>query len=142
MLIKLHDDATNRLLLARFVPRDDGAVNRQAVIDYLRRWGRPVAFYTDKAGHFGQWTRAAFKMPLEEREAKPTESIIRRALGELNIELIQAHSPQAQGDSEAPFCVTALSGASYPGWGQQGFSSIWLGTGDPGNDIFLKNTLL
>jgi hypothetical protein len=103
VLIKLHDDATNRLLFARFVPRDDGAVNRQAVIDYLRRWGRPVAFYTDKAGHFGQWTRAASKTPLEEREAKRTESIIRRALGELNIELIQAHSPQAKGRIERNF---------------------------------------
>src|SRR5690606_26826159 len=51
-LIQMHDDATNRLLMARFVPRDNGAVNRQIAIDYLRRWGRPVAFYTDKAGHF------------------------------------------------------------------------------------------
>ncbi len=103
VLIKLHDDATNRLLFARFVPRDDGAVNRQAVIDYLRRWGRPVAFYTDKAGHFGQWTRAASKTPLDEREAKRTESIIRRALAELNVELIQAHSPQAKGRIERNF---------------------------------------
>ena len=103
VLIKLHDDATNRLLMARFVPVDDGAANRQIVIDYLRRWGRPVAFYTDKAGHFGQWTRPVSEVPLEEREAKRTESIIRRALGELNIQLIQAHSPQAKGRIERDF---------------------------------------
>ena len=103
VLIKLHDDATNRLLMARFVPVDDGAANRQIVIDYLRRWGRPVAFYTDKAGHFGQWTRPVSKVPLQEREAKRTESIIRRALGELNIQLIQAHSPQAKGRIERDF---------------------------------------
>jgi hypothetical protein len=103
VLIKLHDDATNRLLMARFVPVDDGAANRQIVIDYLRRWGRPVAFYTDKAGHFGQWTRPVSKIPLQEREAKRTESIIRRALGELNIQLIQAHSPQAKGRIERDF---------------------------------------
>jgi hypothetical protein len=103
VLIKLHDDATNRLLMARFVPVDDGASNRQIVIDYLRRWGRPVAFYTDKAGHFGQWTRPVSKTPLEEREAKRTSSIIRRALGELNVELIQAHSPQAKGRIERDF---------------------------------------
>jgi len=103
VLIKMHDDATNRLLMARFVPKDDGAANRAMVIDYLRRYGRPVAFYTDKAGHFGQWTRAASKTPLEEREAKRTESIIRRALGELTIELIQAHSPQAKGRIERNF---------------------------------------
>ena len=103
VLIKLHDDATNRLLMARFVPVDDGAANRQIVIDYLRRWGRPIAFYTDKAGHFGQWTRPVSKVPLQEREAKRTESIIRRALGELNIQLIQAHSPQAKGRIERDF---------------------------------------
>ena len=103
VLIKLHDDATNRLLMARFVPVDDGAANRQIVIDYLRQWGRPVAFYTDKAGHFGQWTRPVSKTPLEEREAQRTSSIIRRALGELNIELIQAHSPQAKGRIERDF---------------------------------------
>lgn len=103
VLIKMHDDATNRLLMARFVPRDSGVANREVVIDYLRRYGRPVAFYTDKAGHFGQWTRSVSKTPLEEREAKRTESIIRRALAELNVELIQAHSPQAKGRIERNF---------------------------------------
>jgi hypothetical protein len=103
ILIKMHDDATNRLLMARFVPRDNGSANRQIVIDYLRRWGRPVAFYTDKAGHFGQWTRPVSKVPLEEREAKRTMSIIRSALKELNVELIQAHSPQAKGRIERDF---------------------------------------
>jgi hypothetical protein len=102
-LIQMHDDATNRLLLARFVKRDDGEANRQAAIDYLRRWGRPVAFYTDKAGHFGQMTRPVSGIPLEERDAKRTESVIRRALRELNVELIQAHSPQAKGRVERNF---------------------------------------
>jgi hypothetical protein len=103
ILIKMHDDATNRLLMARFVPRDNGSANRQIVVDYLRRWGRPVAFYTDKAGHFGQWTRPVSTVPLEEREAKRTLSIIRKGLGELNVELIQAHSPQAKGRIERDF---------------------------------------
>jgi len=103
VLIKMHDDATNRLLLARFVARDTGAANREMVMEYLRRYGRPVAFYTDKAGHFGQWTRPTSKTPLEEREAKRTESIIRRALAELDVELIQAHSPQAKGRIERDF---------------------------------------
>jgi hypothetical protein len=102
-LIQMHDDATNRLLMARFVPRDDGAANRQIAIDYLRRWGRPLAFYTDKAGHFGQETRPHSAVPLEERDAKRTESIIRKALAELNVELILAHSPQAKGRVERNF---------------------------------------
>jgi hypothetical protein len=103
ILIKMCDDATNRLLMARFVARDSGPANQQIVIDYLRRWGRPVAFYTDKAGHFGQWTRPVSKIPLQEREIRRTESIIRTALAELNVELIQAHSPQAKGRIERNF---------------------------------------
>jgi hypothetical protein len=102
-LIQMHDDATNRLLMARFVKQDNGEANRQIAIDYLKRWGRPVAFYTDKAGHFGQWTRPVSEIPLAERDAKRTESIIRRALGELNVALIQAHSPQAKGRVERDF---------------------------------------
>lgn len=102
-LIQMHDDATNRLLMARFVPRDDGPSNRQIAIDYLRRWGRPVAFYTDKAGHFGQWTRPVSHIPLEERDIQRTESIIRRALEHLNVRLILAHSPQAKGRIERDF---------------------------------------
>jgi hypothetical protein len=103
-LIQMHDDATNRLLMARFVERDSGAANRQILIDYLRRWGRPVAFYTDKAGHFGQWTRGKSpRIPLEERELQRTASIIRTGLETLNIELIQAHSPQAKGRVERNF---------------------------------------
>jgi len=102
-LIQMHDDATNRLLMARFVLRDDGASNRQIAIDYLRRYGRPVAFYTDKAGHFGQWTRPVSRIPLHERDVQRTESIICRALAELNVALILAHSPQAKGRIERNF---------------------------------------
>lgn len=107
VLIQMHDDATNRLLMARFVPRDTGAANRQILLDYLQRWGRPVAFYTDKAGHFGQWTRPRNRtIPLEERDPKRTTSIIRRTLQALDIDLIQAHSPQAKGRIERNFSTS------------------------------------
>lgn len=103
VLIQMHDDATNRLMMARFVPRDDGAANRQIAIDYLERWGRPLAFYTDKAGHFGRANRPVSDVPLSERDPVPTDSIIRSALRELNVELILAHSPQAKGRVERNF---------------------------------------
>jgi len=103
VLIKMVDDATNRLLMARFVATDTGAANRQLVIDYLRRYGRPVAFYADQAGHFGQRSRSIGRIPKEEREAQLTRSIIRCALEAINVKLILAHSPQAKGRVERDF---------------------------------------
>ena len=94
VLISIHDDATSRLMVARFVGRDNGAENRRAMIAYLRRHGRPVAVYTDHAGHFGQW--------LSKKEER-TDTIISRALGELGVEVILAGSPQAKGRVEWAF---------------------------------------
>ena len=103
-LLKAADDATNRIQLARFVPLETGAAHRQLLLDYLACYGRPLAFYTDKAACFGQTTRPYTPLvPLEEREAKATESIIRSALKALNVELILANSPQAKGRIERDF---------------------------------------
>ena len=102
-LVTMIDDASSRLQYARFVEQDNGHVNREAVIRYLERYGRPVAFYADQAGHFMQETRSADTGPQEQREAQLTESIIRRGLRELNVELIRARSPQAKGRIERDF---------------------------------------
>ena len=93
-LISIHDDATSRLLMARFVARDNGAENRRAIIEHLGRHGCPVAVYTDHAGHSGQW--------LSKREER-TGTIISRGLGELGVEVILAGSPQAKGRVERSF---------------------------------------
>ena len=95
-LISIHDDATSRLMMACFVERDDGAENRRAIIGYLRRHGRPVAVYTDHAGHFGQWLT---------KQQERTGTIISRALGELGVEVILAGSPQAKGRVERTFAA-------------------------------------
>ena len=106
-LLKAIDDATNRIQLARFVPLETGAAHRQLLLDYLSRYGRPLAFYTDKAACFGQTTRPYTPLvPLEEREAKATESIIRSALEALEIELILANSAQAKGRIERDFSTS------------------------------------
>lgn len=94
VLISIHDDATNRLQMARFVERDDGAENRRALIAYLRLHGRPLAFYVDHAGHFGQWRT---------EKGRRTDTIIARGLGKLGVELILAGSPQAKGRVERNF---------------------------------------
>jgi hypothetical protein len=102
VLIAMIDDATSRLF-ARFFPRDTGAANRKMIVDYLARFGRMGALYTDQAGHFQNRVGARSRSNAEEREAEQTHSVIGRALDALGIELILALSPQAKGRVERLF---------------------------------------
>ena len=102
VLIAMIDDATSRLY-ARFFPRDTGAANRQLIVDYLRRFGRMGALYTDQAGHFRNSIGARGRSHADDSETEQTNSIIRRALTALGIELILALSPQAKGRVERLF---------------------------------------
>jgi hypothetical protein len=102
VLIAMIDDATSQLF-ARFFPRDTGAANRRMIVDYISRFGRMGALYTDQAGHFQNRVGARVRRNAEEREAEQTHSIIRRALESLEIELILALSPQAKGRVERLF---------------------------------------
>lgn len=102
VLIAMIDDATSRLY-ARFFPRDTGAANRQLIVDYLRRFGRMGALYTDQAGHFRNPVGGRARSHAADRAAEQTNSIIRRALTALDIELILALSPQAKGRVERLF---------------------------------------
>jgi len=102
-LISMIDDATSRLL-ARFVHHDTSEENMRLAWSYLERFGRPLAFYTDKAGMFQVAVKTKRQ---EEREARdrppmpPTQ--IERALRELQVVWIPAHSPQAKGRVERQF---------------------------------------
>jgi hypothetical protein len=97
-LIKMIDDATSRLF-ARFV-RHDSTVENMAVLEqYLRRYGRPLEFYTDKASIF-LTTPKKNHAPRDE-PLPPTQ--IGRALNELGVGWIAAHSPQAKGRVERSF---------------------------------------
>jgi hypothetical protein len=101
-LISMIDDATSRLL-ARFVEHDSTAENMRMLWTYLERYGRPLSFYTDKASLFVT-SPAMRRGELTRKDAPalpPTQ--IGRALGQLNIEWIAAHSPQAKGRIERGF---------------------------------------
>jgi len=102
-LIGMIDDATSRAL-GHFVESDSTAANMQMLEGWLLRYGRMLACYTDKAGLF----QTAHKTKREEQRAgkdreplPPTQ--IGRALAELSIALILAHSPQAKGRMERFF---------------------------------------
>jgi hypothetical protein len=103
-LIHMIDDATSTLT-ARFVAHDSSAENLRLLWTYLERHGRPVAFYTDKASLFRtapKIPRDRQPLPREEREAMPPTQI-GRALNELGVVWIAAHSPQAKGRVERSF---------------------------------------
>jgi len=102
-LIAMIDDATSRLL-ARFVRHDSSEENRRLLWAYLERFGRPLAFYTDKAGMFQVAVKTKRQQEREGRDRPqmpPTQ--IERALRELNVVWIPAHSPQAKGRIERQF---------------------------------------
>ena len=104
-LVSMIDDATSRLF-ARFVERDTSEAHMRVLWAYLERYGRPVSFYTDKAGMFQVTAKTKRQQDREGRdppELPPTQ--IGRALGELGIELITAHSPQAKGRIERSFAT-------------------------------------
>ena len=102
-LIAMIDDATSRLL-ARFVRHDTTAENMRLLWSYLERFGRPLAFYTDKASLFQTAEKRKRDEPGVEKDAvemPPTQ--IGRALRELGITWIPAHSAQAKGRVERNF---------------------------------------
>ena len=102
-LVAIVDDATSELF-ARFYPRDTGLANRQVIAEYLREHGRMGALYADRASHFGNWrSRHGSRKAGEDADPVMVDSIIRRGLTALEIELIIALSPQAKGRVERLF---------------------------------------
>jgi transposase len=84
------DDATSTLLSLRMEPTETSAGYFALLHDYLPRHGRPLSVYTDRA--------AIFRATVEAASGEKTQ--FARALDELDIELICAHSPQAKGRVE------------------------------------------
>lgn len=102
-LVAMIDDATSELF-AFFYPRDTGLANREVIARYLSEHGRMGALYVDRAGHFGNWRSAhGSRKAGEDADPVMVNSIIRRGLEQLEIELILALSPQAKGRVERLF---------------------------------------
>jgi transposase len=102
-LIVMIDDATSRLF-ARFVRHDSTEENMKLLWSYLEKFGRPLAFYTDKASIFQTAEKRKRDEPGVEKDAvemPPTQ--IGRGLREVGIAWIAAHSPQAKGRVERNF---------------------------------------
>ncbi len=99
-LIALIDDATSRIW-GRFAEHDTTLENLRTLEGWLRRYGRPLALYTDKNSMFFTTRPVQWAEQLEGQRRARTQ--FARALGELGIEAIAAHSPQAKGRIENLF---------------------------------------
>jgi transposase len=99
VLMSYVDDATNRVL-ARFYAYEGTMPAMESFGRYARRYGLPVSVYLDN--------HTTYKSPaeptIEERLAgRRPKSEFERALEELGVEVIHAHSPQARGRVERTF---------------------------------------
>jgi hypothetical protein len=98
-LIAVSEDASSELT-ARFALSDSTAENMRLLWMFLEKHGRPVDFYTDKASLFTINRPLHYNKHLPE---EPAKTQIGRALEELGIGWIAAHSPQAEGRIERCF---------------------------------------
>jgi len=96
VLITMIDDATGRLM-AKFYRAGTAEAHMDLLGEWLRKFGRPVALYTDRHSIFEVHEKGH---PLADPEA---ETQFERALSELDVELIRANSPQAKGRVERSF---------------------------------------
>jgi transposase len=99
VLIGAIDDATGDPVHAVFREQEDAAGYLLLLRDSVRKKGVPLAWYSDRHGIFQRngkepWTLA------EELAGRRQPTQVARALEELGINLILAHSPQAKGRIE------------------------------------------
>src|SRR5829696_1874011 len=94
VLVAMIDDATSRIA-AKFYPAGTVETHLDLLGTWLRQYGRPGAIYTDRHSIFE---------PQDKGRALPDGvTQFGRALSELDVELIRAHSPQAKGRVERLF---------------------------------------
>lgn len=98
-MVAMIDDATSRVW-GRLVEHDSTEENLRTLRGWLERHGRPLALYTDKNSLFV--TSRPVQWHEQLRDA-PARTQFGRALAELDIAWIAAHSPQAKGRVERLF---------------------------------------
>ena len=100
VLVIYIDDATSRILHGEFAKVEDTCTLMRTTRAYLQRWGRPVALYVDKDGIYKVNRQATVEEELRDKEPI---SQFTRAMGELDVDMIFADSPQAKGRVERGF---------------------------------------
>lgn len=100
VLLLYVDDATSRLLYGEFVTAEDTLTLMRTTTAYLKRYGRPLSFYVDQDSIYKINREASLEEQL--RDVQPLTQFT-RAMTELGIEVLTAHSPQAKGRVERSF---------------------------------------
>ena len=96
------DDATGRVLGGVFRPEEDAQGYFLLLRQLIRRYGLPVAAYTDRHGIFHRDSRMPLSLA-EQLAGRPESTQVGRALQELGIRWIPARSPEAKGRIERLF---------------------------------------
>ena len=91
-LLVFIDDATGKLMQLRFVKSESTFSYFEALELYLKKHGRPVAFYSDK--------HTVFRVAQKDAKSGHGMTQFGRALNALNIEILCANSSQAKGRVE------------------------------------------
>jgi len=86
------DDATSRLMIVRFTGVESTFGYFEATREYIERYGKPMAFYSDKA--------SIFRVNFKSATGGDGHTQFGRALYELNIDGICANTPAAKGRVE------------------------------------------
>jgi hypothetical protein len=100
VLVTYVDDATSRIEYAEFVDAETTLNLMRCTKKYLEIHGRPISFYVDKDSIFRANRQASIDEQL--RDIQPMTQFS-RAMEELGIKVIFAHSPQAKGRVERGF---------------------------------------
>lgn len=91
-LIVFIDDATSRIGLLRFYPAETTDAYMNAMWLYIHKHGIPMSTYSDKHG--------VFKVNMKDAKSGCGATQFGRAMKDLGVELIFAHTPQAKGRVE------------------------------------------
>lgn len=91
-LILFVDDATSKILYAKFCEWESKNNDFECLEGYFKKYGKPQELYVDK--------HSVFKVTREEIKKGEGVTAFHKALKSLRIELICANSPQAKGESK------------------------------------------
>lgn len=91
-LIIMIDDATSQIMWLHFSEVETTEAYFTSIEEYMKRYGRPICFYSDR--------HSIFRVNMKEAESGNGEAQFGRAMRELGIEIICANSSQAEGRVE------------------------------------------